>query len=325
MARTKTSPHHSYKTPLMAAMMALTGGKANVKVKNADASEKACEIMGVAIDAHGKQAQTGQWWTVRWCTLAMLELKQAGLMDFPTKGWWVLTQAGVDLNQDGVDAVAYYSAEAPVAAPVAPAPTPVAPVAVSTAPVALTAAVAAALAVAAPVVVPAPEAPAPVVVTAPVSTAPVPAPVPAKGRPKAVATVPVATEEPAEEVDPYLITVQMQATKCFSHWSADSSQCKGCPLATKCYRALLAVLSGLADTLPLVADPTPVAMPAPPAPVVPEVPVTAPAGYIEMAVAADTVCIYCQQGMPKGTTGAYARKKGFSHLDCARKAEGAAA
>lgn len=122
MPRAKTSPHYDYVQPLLDAMYALTGGQANVKVQNTEAAAKACEILGTTLEAHGKQDQTDQWWTVRWASLAMLDLKAKGLMSFPIKGWWVLTEEGVQAANPPS------GSNTPVAAPVA---APVAPVALN--------------------------------------------------------------------------------------------------------------------------------------------------------------------------------------------------
>lgn len=95
MTRAKTSSHHGYVKPLLIAMHNLSGGMADVKVRNTVASKETCRILGVEPDAFGNKESSGLPYTFEWTSRAMLENRAAGLMTFPVKGWWVLTPAGV--------------------------------------------------------------------------------------------------------------------------------------------------------------------------------------------------------------------------------------
>jgi len=323
MPRIKTSPHYQFSQPLLNAMNALTNGKANVRVRHIDATTKMCELLGISLDHHGKQEQTGQFWTVRWASLAMLDHKASGLMDYPSKGWWVLTPAGVAQ-------VAAYNGMT--------TSTPVAPVVVAS------------VAPAAPV--------APVVKAAP---APVTVEVPEVQEPQAVEAF-VAAAGPAladldamippsveQLVDSYFVTLQMASTACFSQWSGRSDSCKSCPLASKCYDAFLVKMAMAANEL-AVEEAAPAITPVPKG-VAPSIataglninsqsakkaddlkldldstpPVKAKAsgfqvaGMIEMVAAGEAKCVVCGGIIAQGEKAAYSRKSGFAHTACANK------
>lgn len=310
MPRAKTSPHYQMHAPLLAAMHNLTHSKAGVKVRHVDATEEMCDLMGIRLDTHGKQDQTGQYWTVRWASLAMLDLKAKGLMDYPAKGWWVLTPAGAAQTV----VTTPLTAPAPAAAPAAPVVAPAAPVVEAVKPEPL------------PEVAP----PAPVVVEAAELLAYVPEPVEAV-------------------VDSYLLNLQMAAVPCFGSWSAKSEVCKVCPLASRCYEGMLAKLAALADELPLVAAAPAKAPTAPTTSKLSAATATLPAGlvgkpakaddevvldldstpatkvapakaatpaFLKMEAASEVQCSVCKGTIAKGTSAAYSRKSGFSHIAC---------
>jgi len=297
-------------------MHALTGGKANVKVRNVDAAAKACELMGFTIDTHGKQEQTGQWWTVRWATLAMLDHKTTGLMDFPVKGWWVLTPAGAAAANGTPFTVA----------PVAPTPAPVAPVAPAPAPVAV-----------------APAAPAPAVVelltNIPDTTDQLVdsyllslqmAATPCFGNWSAKSdsckgcvlasrcfdgmltkladmadSLPL-VEQPKQTIPWSTTQAAPQAAMASSAHATQTTKSK-VPLSAAT-AALdpsafgVAVQAAAVNPPPLDVDNTP------PTP-----------KYVEMALIADANCVHCGKVIREGEMGAYSRKKGFAHVACVNK------
>lgn len=335
MPRAKTSPHYQYSQPLLAAMHILTGGNPNTRVRHLDATAKMCELLGINIDAHGTQEGTNQYWTVRWASLAMLDHKNAGLMNYPSKGWWVLTPAGVAAAA-GVPVKAILDAADAVVAPKVAAIVAEAETVIAQAEVV----------VAKPVNVELPPAPEPQAVEAFVATA---GPVLAD----LDAILPPSIEQ---AVDAYFLGLQMAATPCFSQWSGRSDSCKSCPLAAKCYDALLAKMASMADDLtreenkpapvmvtstastpdlkmsaataalknPMKADkPTDLGLDLDSTPAV-KTKTTAfnMAGMIEMVAAGEAKCVCCGGLIAQGEKAAYTRKSGFAHIACANKTAG---
>lgn len=336
MPRAKTSPHYQYSQPLLAAMHLLTGGNPNTRVRHIDATAKMCEMLGITLDAHGTQAGTNQFWTVRWASLAMLDHKNAGLMDYPSKGWWILTPAGVAAAAavpvkailDAADAVVAPKVEVVVEAVAAPAE----------------------VLIAKPVNVELPTVPEPQAVEAFVATAG-----PALADLDAI--LPPSVEQ---AVDAYFLGLQMAATPCFSQWSGRSDSCKTCPLAGKCYDALLAKMAVMADDLtreenkpapimvtstagtpdlkmpasaataalknPMKADkPTDLGLDLDSTPAVkPKAGSFNVAGMIEMVAAGEAKCACCGGVIAQGEKAAYSRKSGFAHISCANKSAGVA-
>ena len=342
MARTKISPHYSYPDPLLAAMYALTGGQTNVKIRHVDATAKLCELIGTTIDAHGKQDKTNQFWTVRWASLAMLDLKAKGMMDYPAKGWWVLTEAGV--KAASVLNVSQKQGDAAVIRAVAAGPD------------LMDTKTREILGTAVQIVTAAPATKVVKAVSAVVTATP--ATQPKQGQ--AGELLEFIPETVAQVVDSYLLGLQMAATVCFGSFSAKSDVCKSCLLAGKCYEGMLTKLALLADDLPLVEAPKPVEVPKPTAPtgvtgglspsalppgvfgsVVKQAVASTPTPtvdldldstpatkvkakstgtqYFKMVAAADSQCIHCKGVITKGADAAYSRAVGFVHLACANK------
>lgn len=318
MPRSKTSPHYAYSQPLLQAMHALTGGKANVKVRNTDAAAKACELMGIQLDAHGKQEQTGQWWTVRWATLAMLDHKAQGLMDFPVKGWWCLTDAGVkSVGTPLVDALAAIDEAEAVLAAFKPAKV---------------------------------DAPAPVV-------APTPDPTPAPQVAELLTNIPETVAQVVDSYLLTLQMAATPCFGNWSAKSDSCKGCvlagrcyEGMLTKLATLAADLPLVEQVKQTIPwstqatkpaettvtttvsglsaatAALDPsvfgTAVAakVAAPPLGDAPNaVPTTTKTNFVEMALIADANCVHCKQVIREGELGAYSRKTGFAHVGCVQK------
>lgn len=320
MPRSKTSPHYSYSQPLLQAMVALTGGKPNVKVRNMDAAAKACEIMGITLDAHGKQEQTGQWWTVRWATLAMLDHKTTGLMDFPIKGWWVLTPAGAKSSGGAplVDAPNVIAeAEAVVAKPVAPvAPAPVAPEPLV-----------------AELLANIPDTIEQVVDSYLLSLQMASTPCFSNWSAKSdsckgcalaahcyegmlTKLASLADDLPLYAVD----ATPAPAPQASAPVTFDPSNGTTAPTTARAPKAKLSAATAGLDPSVFAA---PVQQAAAVAPLdTDNTPPTKVYKHIEMALIADANCVVCKQLIREGEMGAYSRKMGFAHIACARKAAG---
>jgi hypothetical protein len=322
MPRIKTSPHYQFAQPLLQAMYDLTGGQANVKINHKAATEATCKLMGLSLDSNGSQPATGQFWNVRWTSLAMLDHRKDGLMDYPVKGQWVLTPKGVSKLSGSVVASALAAIDEAEKVIEATKPARVAK------------------AVAAPVAAPVVETPAPLAIDPDMLETP--------------------TEDGAA-ADHYLLSLQLKDATCFGYWTPKSEACKACPLATRCADAKHAVLAKLAAKLAADAKtakavaPAAPAVPAAPAPttatpVVPmplytgatttEAPTTATAPkatapatvavktatptnhhFVEVPVIAAIRCSVCSTMINADEVAAYAKTAGFVHKHCTGNAK----
>ena len=300
--RTKTSPHHQFSVPLLQAMYALTGGKANVKVKHTAAVEATCQTLGLTLDSNGVQPQTGQQWNVRYTSLAMLDHRKSGLMDFPVKGWWVLTEAGVQV-----------AAGEPPVEELAPVVTPEPPKASKH-------------------TKPAEKVPVlPVQKAAPVSTPPVQPPRVADivdsyllslqiqgsscfGYWSSQSSVCQGCSLAPRCEDAKFNTMAGIASTLLAEEATRKAE------AEKAQRELELAAKRAASPAPVNPAPTPAQVK--PTPATPGPGPKGPLDFgmsLELTVVADVLCAICNQTIPKGTVVFYSRKNGFAHKGCAAK------
>jgi hypothetical protein len=221
-------------------------------------------------------------------------LDKGGHMAPTRKGWYALSESGVEYARRIMRGGGGAPEPAPVVVAVAPPPAPE----------------------------PAPVAPPP----APVVVAP---PVQAGG----VVWLPpvVATGDPSY-LDGYLLGLAVEQTPCFGTYSARAEACAGCPIAGACAEMLVTRLSQLSLSLrisPPVAAPAPApvveAPPAPPAAPPVEAPVAAPPVEappvtplkgVEISAAIPVICSKCRVRIQRGEKCMYIAGQGVYHPGC---------
>lgn len=119
--------------------------------------------------------------------------------------------------------------------------------------------------------------------------------------------------------DVYLSRVAAEQTPCFSGWSPDHTACKGCSLASKCFKASLSSFAEIGRTL---AEKDKAALAPPPAekpPVSQPVPQAEPKeipGSRFASLPLDTVCTSCSKVIKAGTRARSLPGFGVFHVEC---------
>jgi hypothetical protein len=114
MTKPKSITQKTFSPHLLAALGELVGYQAGKAVHFTETYKPVCDLMGISEDEYGQCESHDKPWTHRLIGLAFRSLRDKGLGQYEKKGYWALTQMGVQKAREAAGITA-----APVA-PVAP-------------------------------------------------------------------------------------------------------------------------------------------------------------------------------------------------------------